>query len=51
MYAGGVEKTSLSDIRSFAQSLGPCVIGSGTDSVDMTTTRYTSLRYDTTALR
>jgi hypothetical protein len=52
VYAGTVEKTSLSDIKGLtAQKLSACA-DDGTalnDPVDFTTTDTTSLRYDTTA--
>jgi hypothetical protein len=52
VYAGTVEKTSLSDIKGLtAQKLAACT-AEGTavnDPVDFTTTETTSLRYDTTA--
>jgi MBG domain-containing protein len=44
VYAGTVEKTSLTDILSFTQASVPCISGDGTDPVDITTTGNTSLR-------
>jgi hypothetical protein len=51
VFAGTVEKTSLTDIASFKQSGVPCAGGDGIDPVDITTTGNTSLRYDTTAMQ
>jgi hypothetical protein len=52
VFAGGVEKTSLSDIKSFQQSkLTTCINSLDTDLVDLTTTGSTTLRYDTTAMQ
>jgi hypothetical protein len=52
IYAGSVEKTSLSDITSFRTSkLSNCSGGIGDDPVDITSTGNTSLRYDTTAMQ
>ena len=48
VFAGGVEKTSTSDISGFsALKLQACAAGAATDSVDFVTTGNTSLRYDT----
>jgi hypothetical protein len=52
VYAGTLEKTSLSDIKSFQTAkLASCAGGLGDDAVDITTTGGTSLRYDTTAMQ
>jgi len=49
LYAGGVEKTSTSDISGFsAIKLSACATGSGEDLVDFVTSGSTALRYDTT---
>jgi hypothetical protein len=48
VFAGGVEKTSLSDISGFsAVKLQTCTAGAATDAVDFVTTGNTVLRYDT----
>jgi uncharacterized protein YjbI with pentapeptide repeats len=47
VYAGGVEKTSTSDIGGFtAVKLSQCNVGAGLDAVDFVTTGSTVLRYD-----
>jgi hypothetical protein len=52
VYAGTVEKTSLSDISGFQTfKLNACSGGLGEDPVDFTTTGNTSLRYDTSAMQ
>lgn len=44
-----VEKTSVSDIKSFQQQkLNTCSGGSGDDPIDLVTTGNTELRYDAT---
>jgi YDG domain-containing protein/Big-like domain-containing protein len=49
IYAGGVEKTSTSDIKGFtAVKLSTCTSGAGMDNVEFVTTGSTVLRYDTT---
>jgi hypothetical protein len=49
VYAGGVEKTSTSDVSGFsAVKLSACATGSGEDVVDFVTSGSTVLRYDTT---
>jgi len=49
VYAGTVEKTSLSDIKSFQSQKLVCSGGAGDDPVEITITGATSLRYDGTA--
>jgi MBG domain (YGX type) len=49
VYAGPVEKTSLSDISSFQSQKLSCSGGVGEDPLEITTTGSTSLRYDGTA--
>jgi hypothetical protein len=51
VYAGTVEKTSLSDIAAFQSQKLVCAGGVGEDVVEITTTGNTSLRYDTTAMQ
>jgi hypothetical protein len=49
LYAGGVEKTSTSDISGFiAVKLSGCSAGVESDPVDFVTTGNTNLRYDST---
>jgi hypothetical protein len=52
VFAGSVEKKSLSDISSFQTSkLSNCSGGVGDDPIDLTTTGGTTLRYDTTGMQ
>jgi hypothetical protein len=52
VYAGGVEKKSLTDIKDFKTlSLVACAEASLDDPVDITSTGGTTLRYDTTGLQ
>jgi MBG domain-containing protein/Big-like domain-containing protein len=52
VFAGEVEKTSLSDIAGFqAAKLNACSGGSGEEVVEFVTTGSTNLRYDTTAMQ
>ena len=47
VFAGTVEKTSLSDIAGFTQTQLPnCVAGEGTDEIEIVTTGNTTLRYE-----
>jgi hypothetical protein len=52
VYAGGVEKTSLADIKSFQTAkLAACAESSLEEPVEITSTGGTNLRYDTTGLQ
>jgi hypothetical protein len=48
VYAGSVEKTSLSDILGFQASKVSCAGGTGDDAIEFITSGNTSLRYDGT---
>jgi hypothetical protein len=48
VYAGSVEKTSLSDILGFQASKVSCAGGTGDDAIEFVTSGNTSLRYDGT---